>query len=145
MVGRGDHDGAGAWWCPGESHEMTLDELSVVALQTIFKFKPSEVNESIKSAVEYIQRVLDITSLFGGRATVETDDIQHNLNKVHEMKATAVIMRLVAKHVTNNEDKRAQIRAELLATRRSVPTFDTHALPLPLRVEVNKIISCSRR
>ena len=144
-IGRGDHDGTGTWWCPDESQEMTLDELNVVALQTIFKFKPSEVNESIKSAVEYIQRVLDITSLFGGRATVETDDIQHNLNKVHEMKATAVIMRLVAKHVTNNEDKRAQIRAELLATRRLLPTFDTHALPLPLRVEVNKIISCSRR
>jgi hypothetical protein len=88
---------------------------------------------------------LDTTSLFGGRATVETDAIQHNLNKVHETKATAVIMRSVAKHLTNNEDKRAQIRAELLATRRLLPTFDTHALPLPLRVEVSKIISCSRR
>jgi hypothetical protein len=115
-IGRGDHDGTGAWWCPDESQEMTLDELSVVALQTIFKFKPSDVNESIKSAVEYIQRVLDITSWFGGRATIETDDVQHNLNKVYEMKATAVIMRLMAKHLTNNEDTRAQIRAELLAT-----------------------------
>ena len=117
-IGRGDHDGRETWWCPGESQEMTLGELSVVALQTIFEFKRSEVRESIKSAMEYIQRVLDITSLFGGRATIEADDVQHNLSKVYEMKAAALIMRLVAKHLTNSEDKRAQIRAELSATRR---------------------------
>ena len=144
-IGRGDPDGTGSSWLLDPTQELSLDELNVAAAETIFKFKPLEVTESIKSGVEFIQRVSDITSLFGGRATTDTTDVKQYLHMAYLTKATAVIMRLVAKHVSANEDKRAQIRAELLATRRVLPAFDSGSLPPPLRDEVNKIISCLRR
>ena len=116
-----------------------------MALPTIFEFKPSEVDESTKSAVELnpacVGHHVVVRRSGHHRGSRRPAQLGHDVLD----KALVLIMRLVAKHMTNNKDKRAQIRADFWATRRLLPTFDTYARPLPSRVQVSKISSRLRR